>query len=417
MNLTEMQDKRGQLVTEARSALDEIKANTDEARATELEQRHDKIMGELDKIDANIAREERVAKLEKEAEEARKAKRPDQSGEGRGADEPKTPEYRDAFIALVRAGFDPQELSPEHRAALKAGVTEFRAQTAGTTTAGGYTVPTDLAASVDKTMKMWGPMYDEAICTVLNTASGNPIDFPTVDDTASTISQHTEAGAMTDDGSKDVTFGKMTLNAFAYDTSWIQVSMELLQDSNINVESFIGELLGERIARRVNTELTTGDGTGDPNGIVVASVAGKTAASTTAFTADEVIDLLHSVDPAYRASPKCRFMLHDSVLAAVRKLKDGNGQYIWSMGDIRAGTPGSLLGQPYSVNQAMASAFTTGQKLILFGDFSKYLVRKVGSPVIGVRREYYWPNIGLAGIVRLDGDLIQTSAVKHLKLA
>jgi HK97 family phage major capsid protein len=260
-------------------------------------------------------------------------------------------------------------------------------------------------------------MYDEAITTVLNTASGNPIDFPTVDDTASTISQHTEAAAMTDDGSKDVTFGKMTLNAFAYDTSWVQISMELLADSNINVEQLIGSLLGERIARRVNTELTTGDGTGDPNGIVVASAAGKTAASTTAFTADEVIDLLHSVDPAYRASPKCRFMLHDSVLAAVRKLKDGNGQYIWSLGDIRGGAPASLLGQPYSVNQAMSSAFTTGQKLILFGDFSKYYVRKVGSPVIGVRREYYWPNIGLAGVVRLDGDLIQSSAVKHLKLA
>jgi HK97 family phage major capsid protein len=421
MNLTEMQDKRGQLVTEARSALDEIKANTDEARATELEQRHDAIMGELDKLDANIAREQRVAQLEAEKAEAekraRESKRPDLSGEGRGADATKAPEYREAFIELARAGFDPQAISAEARAVIKAGVAEFRAQTAGTTTAGGYTVPTDLAASVDKTLKMWGPMYDEAICTVLNTSSGNPIDFPTVDDTASTVSQHTEASAMTDDGSKDVTFGKMRLDAFDYDTSWVQVSMELLQDSAINIESFIGELLGERLARRVNTELTTGDGTGDPNGIVTASAAGKTAALTTAFTADEVIDLLHSVDPAYRASPKARFMMHDTVLAAVRKLKDGQGQYIWSMGDIRGNQPASLLGNPYSVNQAMSSAFTTGQKLILFGDFSKYYVRKVGAPVIGVRREYYWPNIGLAGIVRLDGDLIQSSAVKHLKLA
>jgi HK97 family phage major capsid protein len=420
MNLTEMQDKRGQLVTEARSALDEIKANTDEARATELTERHEKIMADFDALEVSIAREQRQVEIEREAEETRKAKRPDLSGEGRGADEGKKVEYRDAFVALARAGFDPQELSDEQRAALRAGVytasKEERAQST-TAAAGGYTVPTDLAATVDKTMKMWGPMYDEAICTVLNTASGNPIDFPTTDDTAVAIVQHTEASAMTDDASADAVLAKMTLNAFAYDTKWIQVSMELLQDSNINVESFIGELLGERIARRVNVELTTGDGTGDPNGIVVASTAGKTAASTTAFTADEVIDLFHSIDPAYRASPKCRFMLHDSVLAAVRKLKDGNGQYIWSLGDIRVGAPGSLLGQPYSVNQAMASAFTTGQKLILFGDFGKYYVRKVGSPVIGVRREYYWPNIGLAGIVRLDGDLIQTSAVKHLKLA
>lgn len=420
MSLSELQEKRGHLVTQAREALDEIKGNTDDSRSAELEARHDAIMSDFDKIETNIAREQRHAEIERHLEEQRAKQRPNMGGgEASGQDAPAKPEYRDAFIALARAGFNEQDLSAEHRHVLKAGITtaEVRAQTAGTTTAGGYTVPTDLAATIDKTMKMWGPMYDEAICTVLNTASGNPIDFPTVDDTSVTISQHTEATAMTDDASKDATFGKMSLGAFAYDTSWVQVSMELLQDSAVNIETFIGELLGERLARRVNTELTTGDGTGDPQGIVVASTAGKTAALTTAFTADEVIDLFHSVDPAYRASPKARFMFNDAVLSAIRKLKDGSGQYLWSMGDIRGGVPGTLLGQPYSVNQAMASAFTTGQKLVLFGDFSKYYVRKVGVPVVGVRREYYWPNIGMSGIVRLDGDLIQTGAVKHLKLA
>lgn len=416
MSLTALQEQRGRLVTQAREALDEIKTNTDEARAAELEARHDAIMADFDKVEANIAREERLAAMEARVEEARAKQRPNMSGEGRGADEPAKPDYRAAFLELARAGFDPQEISAEARSVIKEGVTEYRAQsTSGT--AGGYTVPTDLAATIDKTLKAWGPMYDEAICTVLNTASGNPLDFPTTDDTGVAVAQHTEGSAMTDDASADATFGKMTLNAYAYDTKWVQVSMELLQDSNVNIEAFIGELLGERLARRVNTELTTGDGTGDPTGIVVGSAAGKTAALTTAFTADEVIDLLHLVDPAYRASPKARFMFHDTVLAAIRKLKDGQGQYIWSMGDIRTGVPGTLLGQPYSVNQAMASAFTTGQKLILFGDFSKYYVRKVGTPVIGVRREYYWPNIGLAGVVRLDGKLIQSSAVKHLKLA
>lgn len=416
MSLSALQEQRGRLVTQAREALDEIKANTDEARAAELEERHDKIMSDFDKIEAQIAKEERLAKIEADLEQRAAARRPNMEGEARGSDEPAAPEYRDAFIALARCGFDPQELSAEQRSALKAGVAEFRAQTTSAT-AGGYTVPTDLAATIDKTLKAWGPMYDEAICTVLNTASGNAIDFPTVDDTGVAVVQHTEAADMTDDGGSDATFGKMTLNAYAYDTEWVRVSMELLQDSAVNVESFIGELLGERLARRVNTELTTGDGTGDPNGIVTASAAGKTAASTTAFTADEVIDLFHSVDPAYRASPKARFMFHDAVLAAIRKLKDGQNNYLWQMGDVRTGAPGTLLGQPYSVNQAMSSTFGVSQKLILFGDFSKYYVRKVGSPVIGVRREYYWPNIGLAGIVRLDGDLIQSGAVKHLKLA
>lgn len=417
MSLTALQEQRGRLVTQAREALDEIKANTDESRAAELEARHDAIMADFDKLEAKIAKEERLAEIEARLEEARAARRPNMAGETAAVAASEAPTYREAFIALARSGFDPQELSAEQREVIKAGLAkvEGRAQTT-VVGAGGYTVPTDLARVIDKTLKMWGPMYDEDICTVINTASGNAIDFPKVDDTAIAVAQHAEATAMTDDGGVDATFTKMTLNAFAYDTEWVQVSMELLQDSAVDIEQFIGGLLGERLARRVNTELTTGDGNGDPNGIVTASTLGKETTSATAITADEIIDLLHSVDPAYRQSPKARFMFNDSVLAAVRKLKaDGaTGEYIWQMGDIRTGAPGTLLGHAYSVNQAMASTLQAGAKAMLFGDFSKYYVRKVGSPVIGVRREYYWPNIGMAGIVRLDGDLIQTGAVKHL---
>ncbi len=413
MSLTALQEQRGRLVTQAREALDEIKSNTDESRAAELEARHDAIMAEFDKVEANISREERLAAAEARAEEIRAANRPQMGeGEARGAAEVQKPEYREAFIELARNGFDVQAISAEHRAVIKENLAEFRGQSTSAT-AGGYTVPTDLAATIDKTMKMWGPMYDEAITTVLNTASGNAIDFPTVDDTAVAVAKHTEGAPMTDDGGVDATFGKMTLNAFAYDTEWVQISMELLGDSDINVEQFIGELLGERLARRVNTELTTGDGNGDPNGIVTASTLGKESTSGTAITADDLIDLMHSVDPAYRMSPKARFMFNDATLAAIRKLKDGSNNYLWQMGDIRVGAPGTLLGQPYSVNQAMAS-IGVGAKAVVYGDFSKYYVRKVGAPVVGVRREYYWPNIGLAGIVRLDGDLIQTGAVKHL---
>jgi HK97 family phage major capsid protein len=407
----ELHDRRGRLVTQAREALEEIKSNTDEARATELEQRHDTIMSELDKLDATIEREQRVAKIEQELSEAREARRPDQSGEARGVEEAKKVEYREAFDALARTGFDPAKISAEMRSLIEA-----RAQTAGSAGAGGYTVPTELAAVIDKTLKMWGPMYDEAICTVINTSGGNPLDFPKTDDTAVAAAQHTEAAAMTDDGGVDATFTKMTLGAFAYNTEWVQISMELLQDSAVNIEQFIGELLGERLARRVNTELTVGDGTGDPLGIVAASAAGKSATDDVTFTSDELIDLVHSVDPAYRSSPKARFMFNDSTLAFIRKLKDGDNNYLWQMGDVTKGEPGRLLGHAYSVNQAMAS-IAASAKPVIFGDFSKYYVRKVGAPIVGVRREYYFPNIGLAGVVRLDGDLIQTSAVKHLVLA
>jgi HK97 family phage major capsid protein len=187
----------------------------------------------------------------------------------------------------------------------------------------------------------------------------------------------------------------------------------LTQDSIFNMESLLGTLLGERLGRIANAQLTTGTGSSAPNGVVTASTLGKTAAATAAITADEIIDLKHSVDPAYRVGPKVRFMFNDSTLAAIRKLKDGQGNYLWNMGNIQQGVPGNLLGYNYSINQAMAT-LATAKKVVLFGDFSKYYVRKVGSPVIGVMRERFWPDLGIAGLIRFDGELGDTAAIKHL---
>lgn len=414
MSLVDLHEKRGRLVTQAREALEEIKTNTDEARAAELEARHDKIMADFDKLDATIKREEQVAAAEKRAEEARAKLRPiPADGEARAQDNGNTPEYRMVFAKVVCGMQD--DLTSEERAVLRQGAAKFesRAQTAGTTTAGGFTVPTTLANFIDRAMKAWGPMYDEDICTTIATAAGNPLKIPTVDDTSVTATAHTEASALGDTGAKDVTFGQKALDAFTFDTDFVRWSWELSMDSIFAMESLLGELLGERLARIANTQLTTGTGSSAPNGVVTASALGKTAASATAITADEIIDLLHSVDPAYRQSPKARFMFNDATLAVIRKLKDGQGNYLWQMGDVTAGQPGTLLGYRYSVNQAMDS-IATAKKVVLFGDFGKYYVRKVGGPVVGVMRERFWPDLGIAGLIRFDGEIGQSAAVKHL---
>lgn len=425
MSLKELSDKRNKLVTDAREALDEITKNTDEARSAELEKRHDDIMGEFDKVEKLIEREQRVAdaeaRLAKAAEEERKAKRPVGSDTTqRGQDEGgASPEYREVFYKYLSRGASLDELTAVERDVLRAGVqqdAEKRVQvsTQGTsTTAGGYTVPVELSNHIIKSMKAWGPMYDEDVCTVISTSTGVTIKIPTVDDTAVTAGQHAEGAAMTDDGGKDVTFGQKSLESYGYDTEWVKFSLELARDSIFNMESLLGGLLGERLGRIANLQLTTGDGVGDPNGIVTASSLGKTAAVAAAVTYDELIDLVHSVDPAYRQSPKVRFMFNDLSLAALRKLKDGDGRYIWTQGDVTNGVPGSILGYRYSVNQAM-DGIATGKKSILFGDFGKYFVRKVGSPLIGVKRETYWPDLGIAGYIFLDGELGDTAAVKHL---
>ena len=419
MSLTELQEKRGRLMTQAREALNEITANTDEARSAELEARHDAIMADFDKIEKNIEREERQAAIEARFAERQKEKRPIADSEGRGQDDGDPLSYRQVFHKFLAGGADLGELSSEERSVLKAGVQstkEFRMQTTGSNTAGGYTVPVELADIIIRTIKDWGPMYDESICTVLTTASGNRINLPTVDDTAVTAEKHTEGTALTDDGGKDVTFGQKALDAYVYDTEFVKFSMELAQDSIFNMEALLGSLLGERLARIANRELTVGDGTGDPNGVVTASSLGKTAAAAAAIASDELIDLVHSVNQAYRRSPKTRFQFADTTLAAIRKLKDGDGNYLWAMGNVQTGIPGTLLGYNYSINDDVP-AIAASAKPVIFGDMSRYFVRKVGSPVIGVLRERFWPDLGVAGLIRFDGELGDQAAVKHLVMA
>jgi predicted phage gp36 major capsid-like protein len=194
----------------------------------------------------------------------------------------------------------------------------------------------------------------------------------------------------------------------------VKFSWQLAQDSIFNMESLLADLLGERLGRLVELPAYDRhrllgaqrhrDRRVQPARPRLPPPRSSMTRSSTSFT---------PVDPAYRQSPKVRFMFNDLTLAALRKLKDGDGKYIWTMGDVRVGAPGSLLGYNYSINQAMAT-IATGNKTVLFGDFGKYWVRKVGAPVIGVLRERFWPDLGIAGLIRFDGELLDTAAVKYL---
>jgi HK97 family phage major capsid protein len=422
--LKEMQEKRGKLVHDAREALDAIKANTDEARAKELEDRHDTIMGEFDKLDKDIAREQKMADIEARAakaeEENRAKKRPiGADTESRGQDDGDKPNYRSVFYKFISNGATLDALDADERSVLRAGVVpdmEKRIQTGGSNTAGGYTVPVELQNMLVKSMKAFGPMYDGNIVTDLTTSSGNALPIPTVDDTSNTGVAGTEGTALTDDASADVVFGQKQLEAYDFNTKWVKFSWQLAQDSILNMESLLGELLGERLGRLANAQLTTGTGSSAPHGIVTAASAGKTAAATAAITYDEVIDFIHSVDPAYRASPKTQFMFNDLTLSALRKLKDADGKYIWTAGDVQGGVPGTIFGYRYAINQAMDS-LAAAKKVMIFGDMSKFWVRKVGAPVIGIVRERFWPDLGVAGLIRFDGELLDTAAVKYLVTA
>lgn len=408
-DIKELREKMARIATEARSKLSEVTDETPEARAAEIEREFDAMMADHDKLAAKAERLQKVEAALRAGEQVDVSKRPQfEERSAPAVDAGLTIDYRAAFAEMVAAGGDAY-VDQEVRNVLR----EHRAQTAGTTTAGGYTVPTELASFIEKAMIATGPMYDSNLFTVINSADGRTFNIPTVDDTAVTAEAHTEGGTVTDDGGKDVTFGQKSLGAYAFDSEWIRWSAELNADSILNMESLLGELIGERLGRIANSKLTTGSGSSEVEGIVTNSGAGVTAAATAAVTADEIIDLIHSVDPAYRTSASTAIMMNDSTLAAVRKLKDGNGNYLWQMGNYQAGIPQNILGYNVVVNQAMDS-LAAAKKVMLFGDMSKFYVRKVGAPSVYVARERFAPDYGILGYIRFDGVLANTGAIKHL---
>lgn len=410
MAITELREQQHALLVDAEQVRAEITDDTPADRVAELEARFDTIMLQHDGLNERIEREERLeaarAEHERREREARD-RRPrgeDREVRGRGGEVTEESAFR-SFLQRGASG-----LSAEERSLL---VPESRAQsTSGS--AGGYTIPTTLARELVKSMAAWGPMLDPGITRELVTASGETIYVPTVNDTANVgvrLAENTEA---TSEG--DVVFGQKQLDAYKYSSGPILVSSELLQDSAFDMGAILNELMGERIARKVNTDLTTGDGSGDPNGIVTASTLGKTAAGAAAITADELIDLYHSVDPAYRNSPNFRFMFKDSTLQLIRKLKDAENRYL--IDGLRDGAGVINLAGitvPYSINQAMPAA-TTGLKSVLVGDFSKYVVRRVREFVVRRSDELYLTSDQsvFVGFARYDGELLDTAAVKHL---
>lgn len=331
-----------------------------------------------------------------------------------------TPEHREACqqlgVALGAPEFD-MELTTRYSLPAWAsnGRQEMRAGLdVGTSGAGQETIPEGFMFELERKLLAFGG--PRQVCRIIRTASGNAMPFPKVDDTSNTGALLAEATTI--GTSVDPTFSTVVFDAYKYSSKAILVSAELLEDSAFNVGAEVGSLLGERLGRIMATHDTTGTGSAQPNGIVTASTTGVTAASTTAFTADEVISLQHKLDPAYRSGPSVGWMMHDAVLAYIRKLKDANGVYLWQPG-LQAGNPDRLLGSPIAINQAMDSAFTTGKKLLLYADFSKYILRDVSQLRFYRLEERYrdTDQTGFVAFMRHDADTVQATAMQLLVLA
>ena len=289
---------------------------------------------------------------------------------------------------------------------------ENRVQVGVTDTAGGYLRPDDFVRNLERALLAFGGV--RAVADVMRTDSGNDMPWPTTNDT-SNKGQLIGESTPTTAPEQDVTFGQTILRAHLYSSKLIRVSSSLLQDAAFPLGTVISDMLGERIGRITSEHYTTGTGGSMPYGIVTQSTAGKTTAVATAITFDEIIDLIHSIDPAYR--PQGSFMMHDSIFAYVRKLKDGNGQYLWQPSNT-AGVADRLLGYTYTINQDMQSSVATGTRTILFGDFSRYKIRDVAQIRFKRLVERYGEldQEGFVAFFRTDGALLNagTNPVKHL---
>jgi HK97 family phage major capsid protein len=246
------------------------------------------------------------------------------------------------------------------------------------------------------------------VANLLTTAAGEDIRFPQL--TAFSTPAQVAAGGTI--APSDPTFSSVVLGAYKQ-AFLVAVAEELLSDSGVSLEAELARAGGNSIGTTVNAALTTGTGSDQANGVVTASTLGVTGTAAAGIpTGDNLVDLYYSLDGAVRSASNFLWMASPTTIASIRKLKDTTGQYLFQP-SLQLGTPDTLMGRPLVENPAMASG--TSAKSILAGDFDAYRVRVAGGLNVAQSADYQF-NLGLINYrfqIRVDGDIMDSSAIKH----
>lgn len=380
-------------------------------------EQEEKANADLDREFASPRRDSRMLPTDEETAATRSTDRKD---------------YRAALNTYLRYGRG--ELEPEQHRLLRAGFNthpEVRAAGTAPGSAGGYLVPTGFSGEIIETLKYFGGMNQ--VATIQETDTGNPIEWPTNDDTTNVgalVAENTSMAAAT-----DLVFGQKLISAYLFSSRPLLVALPLLQDAGVDIEAYLARKIGQRLGRVYNTYQTTGTGAAQPQGITVGASVGKTAAAAAAITYNELIDLEHSVNIAYRQSfpvpnggdgkqgDRVGYMFNDaSVFAALRKLADSQTRPLWVpwLGQGVAGAvPATFNGWNYWINDDMPSLATTA-KTVAFGNFTEsYLIRSVkGFSLIRLDELYIGSGqIGFLAFGRMDAGVVDAGAVKLLQQA
>lgn len=278
----------------------------------------------------------------------------------------------------------------------------------GTDSEGGYLVPDEFENTLVEALQEENVF--RTLATTVTTENG--------DRKIPLVSSKGEASWVDEEGlipDSDDGFGQMSLGAHKLATM-IKVSEELLNDSAFDLQSYLSKEFARRIGAKEEDAFFVGNGTSKPTGILYATGGGEvgvTAAAVSALTADEIIDLFYSLKKPYRK--RAVFVMNDSTVKAIRKLKDGNGNYLWQP-SIQAGAPNTILDSPL-VTSASMPAIASAAKTIAFGDMTYYWIADRQSRTFRRLNELYAANgqVGFIATQRVDGRLTLAEAVKVLQ--
>ena len=397
--ITDLRQKRAALVEKQRSIVDAADAES-RALTAEEAQEYDNINVEFDAISDEIKTLERSEAIRSELRsredgmerhvETRDLRQPINTG----SDQRPTAseEYRGAYNSYLRQG----------RNALFA--EELRALQVGTDSEGGYTVPDEFNRQLVEALYDVNVM--RPLCTIIQSSNGT-MDIPVVSSQGAAAWTAEEAAY----NDSDDAFSVVQLSAYKL-SRIIKVSEELLNDSAFNLQSYLAGSFANAFGGAEETAFVTGAGSTKPTGITVSAGTGVTTAAATALTADEIIGLYHSLARQYRS--RATFMMNDSTALVLRKLKDGDNQYLWQPG-LQASEPDMLLGKPVAISHDMAS-IAASAKSVLFADFSYYWIADRAGRVFNRLNELYAATgqIGFKASQRVDGKLTLAAAAKMI---
>ncbi len=295
---------------------------------------------------------------------------------------------------------------------------EQRALSATTPALGETFIPEGFHSMVEINRLAFGGIY--TVADVIRTATGNPLPWPTFNDTANTGEWLDESTAVND--TTDPATGELVLNAYKNSSRAILVPSELLQDESVapRLPQILAAAIAERMGRLTEAAFATGDGTSKPMGLVNSITGFTTSSATASFVGDDIIRLERAVDPAYRKGSSVGYMMHDAVVSVLRRLKDSDNNYIWKAGmiDLTGGTPDRLNGYPLWVNQSYESALTTGNDIMTFGNHAAYKIREAGATRFYRLMERYRERDQDAFLAfdRCDGKLMNAGTPQIAKL-